>query len=311
MTHVYHTPVLVDEVIDFLHIQPDGVYVDGTLGDGGHAENILEKMSSNGKLIGFDVDAEALNVAMKRLARFGHQAVFVHDNYVNIDKYLEKFAVRRINGLLLDLGVSSHQLDEAARGFSFQKDERLDMRMNQKQSLDGWAVVNTYQQEQLADIFWKYGEEHHARKVAKHIVEERKRHPIDTTGQLVRCVESAIPKRFMQKSLARIFQGIRIEVNNELENLRTVLKKSLEVLANGGRIVVLSYHSLEDRIVKDFFRGKARSTIAAGSNLLPDQPTTPMLRILTKKPATPNAKEIKQNPRARSAKLRAAERVME
>jgi len=310
MTHVYHTPILVTEVLDYLHVWHEGTYVDGTMGGGGHAEQIALKLSSQGKLIGFDLDIEALSYARKRLQRFGDQVTYIHDNFMNINNHLNRLGITHVNGILLDLGVSSHQLDDATRGFSFQKDERLDMRMNQKQSLDGWTVVNAYQQAHLTEIFWKYGEERYAKKIARYI-EERKHHPIDTTMQLAQCIESVVGKRFLQKSLSRIFQAIRIEVNNELENLRAVLRKSLEFLVNGGRIVVLSYHSLEDRIVKEFFREEAQRTIPSGSKLLPDKSVQPRLRILTKKPVTPNAAEIKQNPRARSAKLRVAERISE
>lgn len=305
----FHTPVLAAAVVQYLPTAPDGVYVDGTLGGGGHAEAILMRLSSRGQLIGFDRDEQALLFARARLAQFGDRVRYIHENCANLRPVLEKLGVEQIHGLLLDLGISSHQVDDAVRGFSFQRDAHLDMRMDAWQQLDGWTVVNTYDEQRLADMFWTYGEEKLSRRIARRIVDARQHRSIDTTGELASIVESAVGRRFLQKSLARVFQAIRIEVNDELENLRNVLRDALDVLVLGGRIVVISYHSLEDRIVKDFFRTEARSAAPSGSKYLPDRPRQARLAILTKKPITPGADEIAQNPRARSAKLRVAERI--
>ena len=290
MTYEYHTPVLVDEVLQFLVTHSDGFYVDGTLGGGGHAEHILTKLTPQGKLIGFDMDNDAIEHASERLKKFSN-TMFLQDNFTNIKSRLASLGMNHISGLFLDLGVSSRQLDSQERGFSFRSDSRIDLRMNRSQVLDGWMVVNTYEQSQLADVIWKYGEERNSRRIAKKIIFARERQPLDTTQDLARVVESAVGKRWLTKTLARVFQAIRIEVNNELENLRTTLHNAIELLEQGGRIVVISYHSLEDRIVKQMFRSEQR------------------LAILTKKPIRATEAETAINPRARSAKLRAAERI--
>ncbi len=291
MTHEYHTPILVDETLKFLITNPDGTYVDGTLGGGGHAEQILTKLSPNGKLIGFDVDNDAIQYASGRLKRFNN-TIFLQNNFSNIKHKLASLGVNHISGLLLDLGVSSHQLDSKNRGFSYRTDERLDLRMNQEQQSDGWGIVNTYEQKELADVLWKYGEERNSRRIAKKIIFAREKQPINTTQDLARVVESAVGGRWLTKSLARVFQAIRIEVNNELENLQRTLNDVIEIIELGGRVVVISYHSLEDRIVKHTFRSDSQR-----------------LSVLTSKPIQASQTEIIANSRARSAKLRAAERI--
>lgn len=308
MTNEFHTPVLADETIRYLCTRPDGTYVDGTVGGGGHAERILMTAPAS-ILIGFDADGEALESAGRRLARFGDRQRLVHDNVANIGSRLAGMGIGPIDGLLLDLGVSSHQIEAGERGFSYMHDGRLDMRMDTRQSLDAFAVVNTYEQARLADLFWKYGEERNSRKIARAVVDRRRKSPIRTTRELASAVESAAGPRYLMQTLARIFQAIRIEVNRELDKLNKVLEDVIGLLASGGRIVVISYHSLEDRCVKQFFVSRSRRTVPSGSKLVPDRPIVPELAVLTRKPVVPGDAEIERNPRARSAKLRAAERV--
>ena len=307
MTDDYHTPVLVHEVLQYLSVVPDGVYVDATLGGGGHAEQILKALSPRGKLIGFDMDADALNHAETRLREFADRLVCVHGNFAGLRQHLIERGFDRIQGILLDLGVSSHQIDTRDRGFSFQSDGRLDMRMNTAQRLDAWKVLNQYDERQIAEILWKFGEERNSRRIAKKIVMMRTAEPIQTTTQLALAVESVVGQRWLKKSLARIFQAIRIEVNDELDNLRHVLRDAIDILEHGGRIVVVSYHSLEDRIVKQFFRENSQQHVHRGEK--PLSPLAAQLAILTKKPVQAAQAELVFNRRARSAKLRAAERI--
>ena len=309
MSVPYHVPVLRDEVIDFLITNPDGVYVDGTLGGAGHAEKIAEKLSLRGTLIVIDADADAHVDAKKKLQRLSANVVFIHDNNANIRSILQAHHFPVIQGLLLDLGVSSFQLDEGSKGFSFRSDNLLDMRMDRRQTLTAAAVVNSYSDERLADVFWKYGEERDSRKIARAIVEQRGAKAIETTGELAAIVERRVPGRFLTKTLARIFQALRIEVNNELEYLARTLNDAVEFLGTGGRIVVISYHSLEDRIVKEFFQKSSALFIPSGHKLVPDLPANPTLRIVTKKPVMASPQEQHSNPRSRSAKMRVAERI--
>ena len=305
----YHTPVLVEVVGRYLPIRTDGIYVDGTLGGGGHAESILMKISPRGKLIGFDLDIDAIEFSQNRLRRFENKMLYVQGNFSNIKQHLEELGVTGIDGLLLDLGLSSRQLDDARRGFSFRDDYRIDMRMNQNQQFDGWKVINTYDQQKLADIFWRYGEEKNSRRIARRIVASRNARPINTTGELTSAISLSISQQFLNKTLARIFQAIRIEVNNELDNLQKGLRESLELLRVGGRIAVISYHSLEDRIVKEFFKTESLTLVTSGNKYIPDIHKDARLKVLTKKPVIPTKEAIAINPRARSAKLRVAERI--
>lgn len=302
----FHTPVLVDEVLKYLQPQPNGIYIDGTIGGGGHAEMILKHLLPNGKLIGFDIDKDALEYTSLRLKKFGNRVILIHDNFVNVLTRISEHNIQQVDGVILDLGVSSYQLDSADRGFSFQKDSKLDMRMNKEQSLSGFTVINTYDQKQLSQIFHEFGEEKFARKIAYQIVKQR---PIQSTYELVNVIKLVVGHRHLVKSLARIFQAIRIEVNKELDNLKKALHILVPLLKKGGRIVVISYHSLEDRIVKHCFKEMARTSQALKVRYLEPQRCQPLLRILTPRPVTPTIEEISKNPRARSAKLRAGERV--
>jgi 16S rRNA (cytosine1402-N4)-methyltransferase len=305
----YHIPVLRNEVIKFLVTNPDGVYVDGTLGGAGHAESIIEKIYPHGTLIGIDADADAHVEAKERLQRFSAKVVFVHDNNANIRSILQSHNFPSIQGMLLDLGVSSFQLDEGSKGFSFRGDDVLDMRMDRRQPFNASTVLNTYSDERLADVFWNYGEERNSRKIARAIAESREVKKIETTGDLANIVERKVPGQFLTKTLARIFQALRIEVNHELDSLPRTLNDTVDFLVSGGRIVVISYHSLEDRIVKNFFQKHSAAIIPSGHKLVPDMPATPKLRVLTKKPVVASREEQLSNPRSRSAKMRVAERI--
>lgn len=303
---MYHLPVLCAEAVEFLLTEHSRIVVDGTTGGGGHAESICERLPSGGMLVCFDADADALAASQQRLARFGDRVRFVHANFRNLKAELQGLGIDTIDGLLLDLGVSSYQLDEGSRGFSFRADEPLDMRMDRRQAQSARDVVNTYSQERLAEVLWLYGEERTSRRIATRIIGSR---PLVTTGDLAAVVRSVVGPQHLVKSLARVFQALRIEVNRELENLSTVLADVMEVMADRGRIVVIAYHSLEDRIVKEFFRTEAAVSIPSGHKLVPDTPRTPRLRVLTRKPVEPGADELTRNGRARSARLRAAERI--
>ena len=303
----YHVPVMLGEVLEHLVTTTSGLYVDGPLGGAGHAEKILEKIAPDGSLIGIDADADAIIEAGKKLFQFQQNIELVHDNTVNIASILRSRKITKISGLLLDLGVSSFQLDEASKGFSFRSNERLDMRMDKRQPLDAFTVVNMYDEQQLVEIFWKYGEEKFSRKIAKTIVAKREVKQIETTGDLAEIIEGIIKGPFGIKSLARVFQGIRIEVNDELNRLQTILRDSIQFLESGARVVVISYHSLEDRIVKQFFNECAATVIPSGNKFMPDTPRNPELIVITKKPMTASEDELRRNPRSRSAKMRVAE----
>jgi 16S rRNA (cytosine1402-N4)-methyltransferase len=305
----YHTPVLREEVLAWLITSTDGVYVDATLGGGGHAESILQRLDPTGMLVGFDADPDAIQFAATRLSVFGGRANLVHDNFRNISAALAQQGINQVDGILFDLGVSSYQLDEPSKGFSFRGDDRLDMRMDPSQSLDARAVINYYDEVELAEIIWRYGEERASRSIARAIVRQRTGTPLETTGELVALVRSVVGERFLIKTLARVFQALRIEVNRELVNLTEGLPQAVELLKPGARVVVISYHSLEDRIVKETFKQEAALFEPSGNKLVPDTILEPRLRILTKKPIGATEEECSLNPRSRSAKLRAAERI--
>ncbi len=305
----FHDPVLSEKVIQLLVTSVDGVYVDGTLGGGGHTERILMTLSPLGRVIGIDRDADAIAFTRSRLKHFGARALIVHGNTDKLVRILLSAGITGIDGLVLDLGVSSHQIDDGHRGFSFQNDGRIDMRMDRDQDLDGWKIVNTYAPKLLAEIMREYGEERRARRFAKQFVLGRSTGPINTTHELANLIEHATNIRQRKQTLARIFQAIRIAVNDELGSLERILREALVVLRPGARLVVISYQSLEDRIVKRFFQGESKTTIRSSIQLIPDNRREPSLKVLTRKPIRPSEEEISRNPRSRGAKLRAAERV--
>lgn len=305
MASAFHTPVLLQEAISFL-VTKEGVYVDATLGGGGHAEAILERLGTGGSLVGIDADRDAIDFAAARLTRFGGRVILEQANFLDMKTVLSRRGLSQVRGILFDLGVSSFQFDKPEKGFSYRSDGRLDMRLDQRHGLTASDVINNLSEGQLADLFWKYGEERSSRRIARSIVEHRKRSRIETTGMLTDAIRKAVGGKFVNKSLSRIFQAIRIHVNNELENLRIALKDSIELLMPGGRLVVISYHSLEDRIVKETFRNPVAS---AQPGLQYDHQAKSPLKILTKKVVRASAAEIENNPRARSAKLRAAEKL--
>lgn len=285
-----HQSVLLDEAVNFLQPVDGGIYVDCCLGMGGHTSRILEISKPGGKVIGFEWDADALAIARERLKQFGNRVIFIRKNYSSLKETLAELGIQRIDGLLLDLGLSSFQLDLSGRGFSFKGSEPLDMRMDDRKIETAADIINTATQEELADIFYLFGGERQARPIAASIAAERKKNKILTTDQLVSIVAGAIPKRFHPKKIhvaTKVFQGLRIAVNHELDNLVTVLEDSVALLNPGARISVIAFHSLEDRLTKRFFRQNS------------------ILDVLTSKPVEPGEEERRQNPRARSAKLRA------
>ncbi|MEJ2032420.1 MAG: 16S rRNA (cytosine(1402)-N(4))-methyltransferase RsmH [Deltaproteobacteria bacterium] len=288
-----HVPVLLTEVVEWLDPRPGGIYVDGNLGLGGHAAAILEASQPDGKLVGFEWDAAALNEAKKELAHFGERVHFVHRNFATLKESLASLGIREVDGLLLDLGLSSLQLDASGRGFSFKGCQPLDMRMDVREPKTAAELLNTTTQKDLADIFYYYGEERQARRIAAAIVKERQQRPITSTEQLVSIIERAIPRRYHPAKIhvgTKVFQALRIAVNHELENLSRVLADGAGLLKPGARFCAISFHSLEDRLIKRAFAEDAA------------------LRVLTRKPITPSINECRRNPRARSAKLRVAVR---
>lgn len=294
---------MVREVLEYLPPKNGEVFIDGTLGGGGHTRALLEKMQDARckiQIIGIDQDLEAIFAAKKNLAQFGEQIEFVHDNYSNLPEILKSKGIKKVNGILLDLGVSSYQLDNAKRGFSFQNDAPLDMRMNQRDKESAADIVNNYSENDLAGIFYDYGDERNSRRIAKNIVLARKKNQIETTGQLSDIVKSSFPANYKNKykihPATRVFQTLRIETNNELNILKEFIPKAAELLAGDGRLVIISFHSLEDRIVKHSFRDL--------ENKYPEK-----YKVLTKKPITAKEEEITENPRSRSAKIRVLEKI--
>lgn len=310
---MYHKPVLLDETIEHL-ITGEGTYIDGTLGGGGHSEKILEALEKKHWLersfvIGIDRDDDAIQAASERLKRYKNFRA-VKSRFSELAEHAKEKEVR---GILLDLGISSHQIDEATRGFSFQKSAALDMRMNQAQRLSAYQVVNEYSELELAEVLWKYGEEKKSRFIAKRIAERRDSKRIETTEELAGVVKTCVPPNEQVKTLARVFQAIRIEVNDELGELEKALRQAIPMLQSGGRIAVISYHSLEDRIVKDFFREQSEDDWGLDKGLKGVPLKTPLrsrtIKLVNKKPIQPSENEIKENSRARSAKLRVAEKL--
>jgi len=302
----YHTSVLLKESIELLAPRPEGFWLDATSGAGGHSGEILKKIVPGGKLILLDKDADAINEAEKNLKEFEGYTIFINDDFSNVEKALLSVNISKINGALFDLGVSSFQIDTPEKGFSFMKEGPLDMRMDKRRPFTAKDVVNSYPEEALVRVIKEYGEERFAKKITVNIIKAR---PLKSTKELADVVRASVPFKNKIDSVVRVFQAVRIEVNGELESLKKGLESSLRLLETGGHVVVLSYHSLEDRIVKNFFREEASGCICDKRLPVCSCGHKRALKILTKKPLTPGDEELCRNPRSRSAKLRAAERV--
>lgn len=308
----HHVSVLLDECIESLNIKPDGVYVDCTMGGAGHSKEIVKRLSSKGLFIGFDQDKNAIETAKERLKDYSDRVRFIHSNFENIKEELEKIGVYKIDGVLADLGVSSHQLDEKDRGFSYMQDAPLDMRMDVRKDFSAYDVVNTYSEEELARIIKEYGEDNWAKRIAKFIVEKREEKEIETTGELVDIIKSAIPKKARidgPHPAKRTFQAIRIEVNNELSVINKMIQDAVSIMDKGGRICIITFHSLEDRIVKNEFKELALDCVCPPHFLICQCDKKSLVKVITRKPILPSEEEINENPRSRSAKLRVAERI--
>ncbi len=306
-----HTSVLLRETIENLNIRPDGVYVDGTLGGAGHAQEVCRRLSAGGRLIGIDQDADAIEAAQARLISYKDRVTILRGNYCGMREMLAAEGVYAADGILLDLGVSSHQLDDADRGFTYRADAPLDMRMDRRQALTASTVVNTYGEGELYQVIRDYGEERFAKNIARNICRRRQEKPVETTGELADIIRASIPARNREKGghpAKRTFQAIRIEVNRELEVLEDSLDDMIDLLNEGGRLCVITFHSLEDRIVKNIFRKNENPCTCP-----PDFPVCvcgkkPKGFVVTRKPIVPSAAEVETNKRSKSAKLRVFER---
>ena len=307
-----HVSVLLRECIEALQIKPNGIYVDCTTGGGGHSLEIAKRLTDGGRLIAIDRDEDALRAAGKRLADFADRVTFVHSNYAMLQSVLADLGIPGVDGVLADLGVSSYQLDTAERGFSYMQDAPLDMRMDREQPLRAYDVVNTYSEEELRRILYDFGEEKFARNIAANIVKKRSERPIETTLELAELVKASMPKTAREGGhhpAKRTFQAIRIEVNSELSSIPPALDAAVHALNPGGRIAVITFHSLEDRLVKQKF-----AALSSGCTCPRDFPVCvcgkkPVVRVITKKPVTAGEDELEVNPRSRSAKLRVAEKI--
>jgi len=305
-----HIPVLLEEVIESLKIKSDGIYVDCTLGGAGHSSEIIKRLSPKGLLIGIDQDMNAINAAKERLKEY-ENVLFVHNNFYNIDSILREEGIDKVDGILMDLGVSSHQLDTAERGFSYMKDAPLDMRMNKEESFSAYNVINDYSAEELYKIIKEYGEEKFAKKIAGLIVKERSVKPINSTFELVEIIRKAIPVKFQQNGhpAKKTFQAIRIEVNRELLILNKALEDSVDRLKTGGRLSVITFHSLEDRIVKVKFKSLEKPCTCPSEFPVCICNKKPLINIVNKKPIEASEEELKLNSRSKSAKLRIVEKL--
>ena len=306
MTNSFHIPVLTKEIISYLDLKKGGVYIDCTLGGGGHSKAILEKIYPQGLLIGIDQDIEAIETAKEELKSYIDNIKLVKGNFKNLEGILTDLKIKTVSGIIFDLGVSFHQLKEKERGFSFKEESHLDMRMDLTQEFNADTLINSYSEKDLAEIFEKYGEERFSKRIARLIITERKKKAIATTKQLSDLVIRSLPRTKKRHTwrihpATRIFQAIRIEVNQELKALEKGLNQAIRVLENKGRMCVISYHSLEDRIVKHLFKEVERVGKDQGDY---------GLKIITKKPIRPSSEEIRENPKARSAKLRVAEKII-
>ena len=304
----YHVPVLGREVTRYLAKNPHGVYLDGTLGGGGHAELLLNSLESDAHYIGIDRDAEAIEFARKRLSAF-QNITFFQGTFTQMREAVRRAGFETVDAILLDLGVSSHQIDLDSRGFAFRPGVRLDMRMDREEMLTAAEILNSYDEKDLRRIFRQFGEERHAGRIARRVIAERQKQPIEFSDQLMRIIDDCVDSRFATKSYARIFQALRIEVNRELNELKNALSIALELLVGGGRLAVISYHSLEDREVKNFFKHQENPCTCP-----PELPycvceKKPLLKRIKPFLIRPGQDEIEQNPRARSAKLRIGEKI--
>ena len=306
-----HEPVLLTECIRELKIKEDGIYVDGTIGGAGHAEKVCERLSGRGRLVGIDRDEEAVAAATERLISYKGRVTILRGSYRDLSVLLEGIGIRKVDGILLDLGVSSHQLDSPGRGFTYRTDAPLDMRMDNRQALSAFQVVNTYAEDELAGIIRAYGEERFAKSIARQICAAREKAPVRTTGELTEIIRASIPAKYRRTGghpAKRTFQAIRIEVNGELEGLEQALDPAISLLNEGGRLAVITFHSLEDRIVKNSFRRNESPCTCP-----PEFPVCVCGKksrgfVVTKKPILPSAEEMERNPRASSAKLRVFQR---
>ncbi len=308
----HHISVLYHESIIGLKIKEEGIYVDATLGGGGHSAGICEQLSDRGTLIGIDQDINAINAAKSRLELYKNRCMLVHNNFSNIKDILKQLEIPSIDGVVMDLGVSSHQLDTATRGFSYQKDAPLDMRMDTTQDFSAYQLINEYSENDIANIIYTFGEERWAKRIAKFIIDARKDAPIETTGELVEIIKKAIPASARKDGphpAKRTFQAIRIEVNKELDILENAIRDFADSLSPGGRMAVITFHSLEDRIVKKTF-----NALKLGCKCPPQFPICvcgekPAVKVITRKPILPSGEELQKNPRARSSKLRIIEKL--
>jgi 16S rRNA (cytosine1402-N4)-methyltransferase len=301
MTSDFHQPVMVDEVLEYLVTKPDGTYIDATAGGGSHTRAILETLSVSGRVLAVDRDDEAIARTRRRVSRFSSQVTILRGTFSSLKELTFEAGIASVNGTLFDVGVSGRQLDDAERGFSYRATGPLDFRMDRRAPLTAADIVNTASPEELAAVLLEYGGEKNARRIAAAIVDARREKNLSTTDDLASVIKSVTNPRYVNKTLSRCFQGVRIAVNDELNELRSGLAAAFDLLDTGGRLVIISYHSLEDRIAKNFIRDRRKRA--------QDKSSGPGLNPLTKKPVTPSPHEIKDNPRARSAKLRAAEKV--
>ena len=306
-----HKSVLLEETVKGLNIKPDGIYVDGTLGGGGHAYEVCKQLSDKGSFIGIDQDEAAIAAASIRLSDFREKVTIVRSNYCDMKLQLQKLGIEKVDGIVLDLGVSSYQLDTAERGFSYRVDAPLDMRMDRRQSMTARDIVNDYSEMELFRIIRDYGEDKFAKNIAKHIVMERKNGPIETTGQLIEVIKRAIPMKFQKTSghpAKRTFQAIRIELNRELEVLRNSLDDMIDMLNEDGRICIITFHSLEDRIVKGIFKKNENPCTCPSHFPVCVCGNASKGSVITRKPILPSEEELEENSRSKSAKLRIFER---
>jgi len=307
-----HKSVLLKETIEGLNIKPDGIYVDGTLGGGGHAYEVCCRLNDKGRFIGIDQDAAAIEAASARLSGFGERVTIIRSNYCDMKSRLHESGIDKVDGIVLDLGVSSYQLDTADRGFSYRADAPLDMRMDTRQTLTAKDIVNTYSEMDLFRIIRDYGEDKFAKNIAKHIVIEREKGLIETTGQLTEIIRQSIPMKFQKNAghpAKRTFQAIRIECNRELEVLRDSLDDMIEMLNVGGRICIITFHSLEDRIVKGIFKKAENPCTCPSSFPVCVCGNVSKGKVITRKPILPSEEELEWNSRSKSAKLRIFERI--